>query len=79
MTPYAIGKANFAIKWYRYSNTQHPEKKESNREQMENTLTRLALEAASEERDEDFFEIRDLLDDLEKGKEPTLFEIGSIT
>ncbi|EHM6003959.1 hypothetical protein KGR76_004852 [Salmonella enterica] len=45
---------------------------------MENTLTRLALEAASEERDEDFFEISDLLDDLEKGKEPTLFEIGGV-
>lgn len=78
MTPYTIGKANFAIKWYRHSNILHPEKKESNRKQMENALTKLALEAANEERDEDFFEISDLLEDLEKGKEPTLFEIGGV-
>ncbi|EJJ3987709.1 hypothetical protein NI343_003511 [Salmonella enterica] len=78
MTLYTIGKANFAIKWYRHSNTHRQEKKESNREQLVSKLTELALEAADRELHEDFFEISDLLEDLEKGKEPTLFEIRGV-
>ncbi|ELC3996103.1 hypothetical protein RJF69_003241 [Salmonella enterica] len=76
MTLYMIGKANFAIKWYRHSNTLRLEKKESNREQLVSELTKLALDAADRELHEDFFEISDLLEDLEKGREPKLFELG---